>query len=478
MHHQVYEAAREVWNQAADFRSRRLRYKRFTYGRQWDDLITTPEGHTMSEGDYAATAGKSPLTNNMIRQLVKSIVGRYRYMRGHQREGVDATPRVGGTAGVDTGIARRNSLEELDCRMLEEFLISGCAVQRVVRERRPGHRDTEVWVDNVSPARFFVNAFSDPRGGDIELVGMLHDMSLGEVIMRHGHGEGRRIKRIRDLYGASLSMPAPIIPIGGDDGGMPDFTTAARGKCRVIEAWALESVEMLKCHDKARGRLFYVPTPSMAAIDEINSRRAAAGIMPICAIPTTSMRWHGYYFTPGGELLDDTLSPYGHGSHPFIVKLYPLIDGEVHPFVEDVIDQQKYINRLITVIDHILNFSAKGVLLFPEEQKLENMTWQQVAQQWCRPNGIIPYNATRGNEPKQIFSAGGAQGAHELLNTELKLFEQISGVSSALQGHTADSKTSAELYQSQIQNAAIALLDTFETFDNFIGLRNSLITNT
>ena len=38
--------------------------------------------------------------------------------------------------GTDAATARRNSLREMDARMLEEFLISGCAVQRVVAEKR------------------------------------------------------------------------------------------------------------------------------------------------------------------------------------------------------------------------------------------------------------------------------------------------------------------------------------------------------
>ncbi|MBR4721693.1 MAG: hypothetical protein IK053_01420, partial [Muribaculaceae bacterium] len=37
--HRAYDA----WSAASDFRQRRERYKRYTYGRQWDDLITLPD---------------------------------------------------------------------------------------------------------------------------------------------------------------------------------------------------------------------------------------------------------------------------------------------------------------------------------------------------------------------------------------------------------------------------------------------------
>ena len=70
--------------------------------------------------------------------------------------------------------------------------------------------------------------------------------------------------------------------------------------------------------------------------------------------------------TPQGDVLRSGRSPYRHGSHPFVFKAYPFIDGEIHSFVSDIIDQQKYANRLISMYDWILRASAKGVLLFPE----------------------------------------------------------------------------------------------------------------
>ena len=54
-----------------------------------------------------------------------------------------------------------------------------------------------------------------------------------------------------------------------------------------------------------------------------------------------------------------------------------------------------------------------------------------------------------------------------LLDTEMKLFQQISGVTSALQGQPAGSNMSASLYESQVYNSAIALLDIYETFNSF-----------
>lgn len=59
----------------------------------------------------------------------------------------------------------------------------------------------------------------------------------------------------------------------------------------------------------------------------------------------------------------------------------------------------------------------------------------------------------------------------------MKLFQQISGVSSAMQGMVPNSSTSASLYESQVYNASISLLDIFETFNSFRSMRDSLIAD-
>ena len=55
-----------------------------------------------------------------------------------------------------------------------------------------------------------------------------------------------------------------------------------------------------------------------------------------------------------------------------------------------------------------------------------------------------------------------------MINLQMKLLEEISGVSGVLQGKTGvASGNSATLYQSEVQNASIALADVFDTFNGF-----------
>ncbi len=456
---QVLTAAYEAWMQCGPLREKRRRLKGYTYGRQWDDIITTPEGKRMSEGEYASMSGKTPLTNNLIRQLVKSVVGRFRYDLSQRKDD-----------GVDVAVASRNMLEELDCRMLEEFLISGCAVQRIVEERRIG--GDGVWVDNVSPERFFVNRFSDPRSNDVEIAGMLHDMSLREVIMRFGRGEPERVARLSSLWRDDSGV--------GEEGGEPEFFRSAElGRCRVIEVWTLETRSIIKCHDPERAVRFTLRGGDKDRLATVNRNRRRCGRAEIVAYPKMTVRWHYRYFAPNGEVLQEGDSPYAHGLHPFAIKFYPMTDGEIHSFVEDIVDQQRYINRLITLIDHIMTTSAKGVLLFPVEALPKEMDYFDVSREWSRPNGVLPYcGGARGLKPEQVSSNGANAGASELLAQELKLIETISGVSGALQGHTPPGNMSASAYENSMRNSEIALLDIFNSFMSFRLTRNRLIDET
>ena len=94
-----------------------------------------------------------------------------------------------------------------------------------------------------------------------------------------------------------------------------------------------------------------------------------------------------------GDLLCEYDSPWKHGSHPFVIKLYPLTDGEVHSVVEDIIDTQKHVNRLISLLDQVMRSSAKGVLLFPETALPDGWTWEDARRCWSSSNGLLPYRS-------------------------------------------------------------------------------------
>lgn len=439
----ILAAASKAYDRLSPFRAARYRFKQFTFGRQWDDMITTPSGKRMTEGEQASQAGRMPLTNNMINRLVKTIVGHFR-------------SRDDTSSPIEDS---RNRLEELDSRMLEEFLVSGCAVQRVVNEKRPC--GDGVWVDNVSPDRFFCNEIRDPRAFDLEIIGMLHDWSLPETIGRFSGGSRAGAEEIRRLY-ASMSASTGAF-----------FNPHEAGRCRVIEVWTLEAAERLRCHDPLTASLYTASPSRESEITALNRRRAKRGQPRVQVRYEFTTAWVGRFLTPEGHVLKKLTAE----RHPFAVKFYPLLDGEIHPFVEGLIDQQKYINRLITLIDNMMSSSAKGVLLFPEDEISDQLDWNDVRKIWASYDGVLPYNPIPGSPgPRQIVTNPATGGAYELVNLEMQLFDRAAGVGDSLQGRISGSiGNSASLFDAQTRNAIAALADIFGAFNDFRAARNSLL---
>lgn len=456
----MLEAAHEAWVRMAPVRARRRRYTRYTYGDQWSDAVTDNRGRVVAESELMAVGGRKPLSNNLIRRMVKAVVGRYRM----------AEDTVTPTAVAEQW-RKLNSLDEVDARTLEEFLISGMAIHHVWAEQRPAGKG--VWVDNVSPDRFFINAVCDSRAIDTELVGRLIDMSIGELLMRFAHGDRNRATEIRALYD-SIDSGVTSAPLG-DTAESIDFYHAAQGRCRVVEVWTLECRESLRCHDMLNATFMMVPMERSGEIDRLNNQRRRRRQPQVVTRWEAITTWHCRMFAPDGSILDEFDSPLQNGQHPFAVKLYPLVDGDIHSLVEDVIDQQRYVNRLITLMDRMMGTAAKGVLLFPTGCKVEGQTWQEVADKWADPGGVIPYRPYQGAEPHQVVTPMADFGARDLLQTQIKLFEDVSGVSDALLGKASGGIVGVDRYESEVKNASVAVSDLLKTYRAFIDYRNSLM---
>ncbi len=426
----VLHAAYNAWMAAAPLRACRLRNKRYAYGDQWADVVRDAQGRWVTERAFYTRNGREPITNNLIRQLVKTIVGRFR------AQVIDERPAR--LPDKLKSIHETNRLDELDSRALEEFVISGCCVQRV--HTLPGEAAV---VENVGLSRFFVNAMTDVRGRDCELVGQLHDMSLARLLQQLQCTSRRQASWVRRLYSdhADERTAQMATALGADVQTGTDFWYSRTGKCRAIEVWTLDSREQM-----SRGTW------------------------------TVTMVWHCRWFTPMGDLLAEYDSPWPHRSHPFVVKMYPLIDGEVHALVEDVIDQQRLVNRLVTMVDNVIRSNAKGVLLFPETALPDGFTWEDVRRLWSSTGGLLPYDPSRSDaRPEQIIATGADAGAYDMINLQLKLLEQASGVSGALQGKSDTTHHSASLYQMQAENANLALTDVYDTFADFCRQRDTLL---
>ena len=480
---EVLTEAQMYWNNMYRFREERERNKRYNYGDQWKDNIKV-DGKTMSEEEYIKSQGNVPLKNNLIRRLVNTVLGVYR----QQAKEPICTARdrdeqkLGETMSTILQCNMQlNRMQDLYARTMEEFLISGLIVHRKWFGWRNDKLDC--WTDYVQPNNFFIDSnMRDFRGWDCSFIGEVHDISFETLCQKYAEGP-EDCQRFREIYSWThdkRSYNTYMQQFGYSLNKNIDFFVCSdASRCRVIEVWRKESKPRYRCHDYNNGDVYKIDVEDYKAmVEDVNNdriRRGTAMGMSMEEIPLVKAKWfmddywYYYFLTPFGDILKEGETPYEHKSHPYVFKAYPYIDGEIHSFVNDVIDQQRYTNRLITLYDWIMRASAKGVLLFPEECLPKGMDINDIADEWSRFNGVIAIKTKNAVQlPQQIANNSTNIGITELLNLQLKFFEEISGVNGALQGKPGWSGMSASLYSQQTQNATTSLLDLLESFSQFV----------
>ena len=376
---------------------------------------------------------------------------------------------------------QQNRMNELYARSMEEFLISGLVVHRKWYGWR--NEKLDCWTDYVQPNNFFVDAnMRDFRGWDASCVGEIHDVSFQTLCGQFAETP-EDYNKLANIYAGARD--AENVVSFYNSFGMPQLKNMSflmpteQSLCRVVEVWRKESKPRYRCHDPNTGDVYKIDVEDYKEMVELeNASRIERGTrfgMDIDDIPLIKATWfiddywYFYYLSPFGDILKEGETPFAHKGHPYVFKAYPFIDGEIHSFVADVIDQQRYTNRLITMYDWIMRASAKGLLLFPEENLPDGMSLEEVADEWHRYNGILAIK-TKGTDrmPQQLSNNNTNIGIDGLLNLQLKFFEDISGVNGALQGKPGYSGTSGSLYAQQTQNATTSLSDLLESFGDFV----------
>ncbi len=478
----ILHKAQQCWDGMERFRRERERCKRYTYGDQWCDTITV-KGKTMTEEQYLLSRGQIPLKNNLIRRLVRNILGVYRAQskepicvaRDRDEQGVGETMTTVLQCNRQT-----NRIGELETRSMEEFLVGGLIAHRKSFGVRKGKLDC--WTDIVSPNNFFVDSgMRDVRTWDCSMVGEIHDVSFEELCSHFAKSreDYASLRREYQLAAQREAVYGYYEEFGYSRPHSIDFLVpSSSSRCRVIEVWTKEQKERYHCLDYSNGEFYKIEIEDLGSVQEENARRMAQA--DASGLPRNKVRliraeyfvddyWYYRFITPTGRILDEGETPYAHGEHPYVFRAYPFIDGEIHSFVADVIDQQRYVNRLITMYDFIMRSSAKGVLLVPKNCIPDDMSPEDFAEAWSSYDDMIIYEPKPGVPmPQQIHGNSTNIGIGDVLNMQLKFFEDISGVHGALQGRPGSSGMSGSLYAQQTQNATTSLLDLLDTFSGFV----------
>lgn len=475
--------AQYYWSHMDRFRRDRERNKNYNYGKQWEDKVCV-NGKTMTEEEYIKSQGNIPLKNNLIRRLVRNVLGVYRSQMKEPTCTARDRDEQRASETMSTILQYNNQLNkmgELNARSMEELLISGLVVHRKSFGWLNGKQDC--WTESVQPYNFFIdNNMRDFRGWDVSFLGEIHDVSFGSLCHEFVKtpDDYKRLKRIYSYASNRSYLSTYAESFGYSRLSNYDFLlTNDPGRCRVIEVWRKEQKPRYRCHDYQTGEIFKIEIEDYEEmVEKVNNERkemASDYGMPEEEVPLITAEWfiddywYFYYLTPFGDILREGETPYDHGSHPYVFKAYPFIDGEIHSFVNDVIDQQRYVNRLVTMYDWIMRASAKGVLLMPDDCLPDGVSMDDIAESWAEFNGVIVYKPSPSRQvPTQVANNSTNIGITELLNLQLKFFEDISGVNGALQGKPGFSGQSASMYNQQVQNSTMSLLDLMESFSDFV----------
>ena len=485
----------QAWNNLEEVRMVRDRAKRYCYGDQWGDTVRVYKNgyyYDMTEREYLKRKGSVPLSNNVMVSILNTLVGMYAKQGtepvcfARTRSSQSLSDMMSATMQCNW---QNTQMEILLKHALEDYLVGGVMVCRETYEDRTQEIE-DSWTDYIEPNYVFWEGGSDPRHLDLSLIGVLHDESINDLYKKFA----------KDEYGLSIDDLNRIFDIDPDDsqteGTMHNDTNDLSNisfdipsKCgryvRVIEAWTTETKYRYQCYDpiatNESDAYFRIECDDKVLIAELNAKNAdrkkqydLMGVPPedrayITAKKVADKYWYYTFMAPDGTVLCSGETPYDFKSHPFTIKLYPYINGEIHPFMANVIDQQRYINRLIIMNDMAIRSSAKGVWLIPT-QVLDGMTPDEFAEQATEYDGMIFYTpkATLPNSRPDVITSNAVNlGTNELLQMELNLMREVSNVSGALQGKTPTAGTSASRYAQESQNASTSLYSILKDMESF-----------
>lgn len=462
--------------------SRNLRYKN---GDQWSDTVPDPDHphRTIREDALISRSGKVPLKHNYIQQYIRNIHGQllssptqtvvYARSRDDQPLGEMLTNAL-------QACHQLNRIRKIDINVVEELCLTGIACAKVRYGYWSTKNHTDGKIDLVNINRLFFNAdIEDPRLTDIRRIGELHDYTFDDLVRNFATCR-EDVQALREIYGICHDHTKLENLYENHASRLQNLNflyTNDLGKYRVIEVWERLGRWVLYIHDYADGTEEIYTELTMQEVEAINASRIeqgmAAGIAPdtvklIYAREQYEYYWRVKYLTPNGYCIKETESPYAHEEHPYVLAAMPVIDGRFKAVLSDVIDIQRYINRLLTLLDFIIGASAKGLLMVPQECIPDDMDIQDFAREYVKTNGVILIKKGAYDKlPKQISMNGTNIGAWEMFAQEMNIMQQISGLNGAVQGQVPRANTPSSLYAQQAQNSMMNFVVLFENYNMF-----------
>lgn len=472
--------AKESWEGLREFRSERLRNLRYVYGDQLGDYVKDEKGNWVTERDrISKRTGGVALQNNHLYKIVQTLMGLY---------SKSATQPVCFARQKDADVKSKmmsnalkanwdnNYMRDLLTEQIRELICGGISVVREQWGVHDGEEDAYTYP--VLPSMFFYQAKNtDVRMWDVCLIGEIADYTLGELASLLAESE-YDYKQLEYIYQPYMKRYATRNSQTKQYEYESWDVPPQNNLCRTYHIWTLEHKPRIRCKDimDKENPLYRIELEDEPYIDAQNAARIQQGLMQgmelddiplIEKTPIVDQYWHFQMLTPDGMILEEYDCPYQHKTHPYTLTAFNLVNGDIVPYISVVRDQQRYINRLITLNDLAINSSIKGLKMIPKDAVPKEMTEREFAERATELGGWIFYKPSpSGNIPQVITSNSTNIGTAEMLQLQIGFINDLSSVSEALQGKSTNGAASRYMMETQNSTTSIAaFLQNFSTFE-------------
>ncbi len=374
-----------------------------------------------------------------------------------------------------------NGMKELMISQMEELMHGGVAVVCEEWGMNRGLRDSYTY--SINPDYFFFESkMNDPRMWDVGLIGEIRDYKIGELVskLQHTGIDYDRLKQIYGIHASQASFFSSDAQLTSRHENMDFYHAPAESLCRTYHVWTYQHRLLYRCVDRMDHErpVFKIKPDDLKAVKEENRRRQkrqkrrnTCGQDEMCRIeyePTYEPVWHFTLLAPDATVLQEYDSPYAHAEHPYIMTAYHFVNGRIFPFMGTVIDQQRYINRLITLNDMFINSSIKGLKIIPKRAIPRDMSLEEFARQAVEVGGWIVYEPDpTGAKPEIITQGSNNLGVTDMLNLQISSINEITSVNESLQGIPPQANTGYQRYAMEMENSSTSVAAMTSKFVEF-----------
>ena len=481
----------QYWYSLDCFRKRYNRCADYNRGRQLDKVVLDGNSEYKTQRQIIEEEGKTPIVMNVIRDLVRTVLGQYR--QNPTRSEVKARGGDDKIASEMLTLALQSALDinsfgELDAQQLEVFMLSGLAISISNNKYYSEYGQKDLYIGNVNPNMCFFNSdIQDVRGNDLTTIGHIIDVLKEDAIACYARTPNEALELERLL----VSQPLTTASNHGLSGEFlrkmdfynpsdPSFVRLFFGctKKNELRLWKKDPLtgkrEALKGDIKLLTREITKENAERTKYfrdNGLTEEEITASLIETELVPYEYFNYK--VLTREGYCLADYESPFEHKSHPYTIIARPLINGEVWGIIHDVLDLQDVINQNFMMFTWIVEASAKGLLLVPEDCIPKGMDINDFAEQWGKVGGVIKIKLKPGMQLPAEINSRTSQNVSDLLNFSLQMVDKVSGIHGALKGETAKSGTPSALYMQMAQNASASLLNFFRNFESYVLARDN-----